>query len=245
MNSSIDGTATLLDEAEAAVRIGEYERALELCATAEPHLPDSGRVWRIRALAELQLAREVDRDVVEVEERRMNAVVAARRAVELEPAHAENHYVRALSLQWLGQADALRALDRAAALAPRDTRIDHLRERIDRARAAAAPPRRVHRPTGPRPTRRAPVDTYDPTDWGLIIKILVGIGTFVVGLLVEVAISDTKNNQERTRPTIPSAVYDPWATTYRPITIPPSLLRPQLTTRAPVPGATVAPGAVR
>ncbi|MFC9994778.1 hypothetical protein [Nocardia sp. NPDC127526] len=232
MNSSIDGATVLLDEAETAVRIGESERALELCATAEPELPDSGRVWRIRALAELQLSREVDRDVREIDERRLNAVVAARRAVELEPGKAENHYVRALSLQWLGQADALRALDRAATLDPRDTRIDHLRERIDRARAAAAVPRRVHRPTAPRPTRLAPVDTYDPTDWGLIIKIVVGVGTFVVGLLVEVAISDTKNNQDRDLPVHPTAVYNPWATTYRPVSIPPSYLRPPLTTPA-------------
>ncbi|GAB4582508.1 tetratricopeptide repeat protein [Nocardia sp. IFM 10818] len=203
---------------------------------------DNGQVWRERALAELELAREVDRDAADRDEHRLNAVVAARRAVELEPGNAENYYVRARTLRQLGPADALRALERAQALDPHDTRIPQLRKTIEHF-IITSNPRPVRRPAPvPAPPAR---DPDDETDWKLIGKIVFGVGAFVVGLLIDVAMSDSQNNQDRQRSEIPSAVYNPWATTYRPVTIPPTYLRPPLTTRPQLPGVTVAPGAVR
>ncbi|MGW4530082.1 tetratricopeptide repeat protein [Nocardia sp. NPDC004340] len=115
----------LADMANLAYRAGEYERALEFAGTAMRVVPDEPFVWRVRALAELQLSRAAAGD--EGAQRRVRALAAARRAVELEPDEAVNFRILAATQRDTDPAAALENLELALELEPDDPHTHLLR----------------------------------------------------------------------------------------------------------------------
>ncbi|MET9489410.1 tetratricopeptide repeat protein [Nocardia sp. NPDC006630] len=107
-----ENAVALADMAEVAFRLREYGRALEFSAAALRRTPEDTFVWRVRALAELALARDASLGPVVVREHRAAAVAAARRAVEIDPENADNLRILAATLR---DEDPVAALQKLAA----------------------------------------------------------------------------------------------------------------------------------
>ncbi|WP_157574357.1 tetratricopeptide repeat protein [Nocardia jejuensis] len=112
--------------AEVALRMREPERALEYSATALRLMPDSTFVWRIRALAEGQVASGTE-DPVLVRECRGRALDAAQRAVDLDPDDVDNLRILAATQRHSDPDAALRTLARALEIDPDNVRLHVLR----------------------------------------------------------------------------------------------------------------------
>ncbi|MCU1645174.1 MAG: hypothetical protein JWN03_5449 [Nocardia sp.] len=107
-----ENAVALADMAEVAFRLREYGQALEFSAAALRQTPEDTFVWRVRALAELALARDATLGPVVVREHRAAAVAAARRAVEIDPENADNLRILAATLR---DEDPVAALQKLAA----------------------------------------------------------------------------------------------------------------------------------
>lgn len=176
----------LLNAAFSALDRGEYELALGHATAVLRDEPDSAPAWRVRAVAEWELAQDVLREVPDVQERRLNAVVAARRAVELAPNDIENLRIRARTLLRVSPSDALVALNKAARLDPADAEVRELAAaiRADQAdplptagdiaarRQAARQARAASRPPAARPHYEPQSSSGD------------GVGKFAIGALL-------------------------------------------------------------
>ncbi|WP_327143239.1 tetratricopeptide repeat protein [Nocardia sp. NBC_01327] len=122
-----ENAVALADMAEVAFRLREYARALEFSAAALRRTPEDTFVWRVRALAELALARDASSGPVVVREHRAAAVAAARRAVEIDPENADNLRILAATLRDEDPVAALQKLVAALEVDPDNVGVYLLR----------------------------------------------------------------------------------------------------------------------
>lgn len=138
-----DNADLLAELANTHLRLSDYRQALDVSTSALRHAPDDTYAWRVRALAELQLAR-AGGNSARAREHRTAAIAAARRACELEPKYADNHRVLAATQRDTNPKAALSSTGRALELDPDDISVHLLRGMIlrenllqpDRAEAA-------------------------------------------------------------------------------------------------------------
>ncbi|MFC9994780.1 tetratricopeptide repeat protein [Nocardia sp. NPDC127526] len=125
-----DDPSALAGLAEVALRMGEYERALDHTGSALRVSPEFTMMWRVRALAEYQLTRDSDIDPEQADRYRDSAVAAARHAVELDPDDVDNLRILALVQQDSDPVAALEHLKSALEIDPDQVELHILRGSI-------------------------------------------------------------------------------------------------------------------
>ncbi|MEU0542494.1 hypothetical protein ABZ319_21730 [Nocardia sp. NPDC005978] len=218
-----DGT---LRTAFAALDRQEYETALEQVSAVLAAEPDNATAWRVRALARWELASAGRGKVAQVREHRIEAIVAARRAVELAPGDIENLRIRARTLLVASPADALVALNKAVALDPGDPALYELiaavradLEEQESARRALE----AERQRAAAETRWRMESETEPESGSGVGKFVIGALVFVIGFafklglgfFVDEAVSDTPSTRN-----YPTASYKPYPTKGYPTTAP-------------------------
>ncbi|MFF2553242.1 tetratricopeptide repeat protein [Nocardia sp. NPDC058058] len=122
-----EDVVALADMANVVLRLRDYSRAVEYSALALRGDPENTFAWRVRALGELGMARDVELGPEAVAEHRERARVAAEQAVRIMPENTDNLRILASTKRDRDPAAALATLDTALEIDPDDVSVHLLR----------------------------------------------------------------------------------------------------------------------
>ncbi|MRH85920.1 tetratricopeptide repeat protein [Nocardia sp. SYP-A9097] len=122
-----EDVVALADMANVVLRIKEYPRAVEYSAAALRGDPENTFAWRVRALAELGMARDAELGPEAAREHRGRAVAAAEQAVKIDPGNTDNLRILASTKRDKDPRGALQTLETALARDPDDVSVHLLR----------------------------------------------------------------------------------------------------------------------
>ncbi|WP_330183912.1 tetratricopeptide repeat protein [Nocardia sp. NBC_01503] len=122
-----EDVVALADMANVVLRLRDYPRAVEYSAAALRGEPENTFAWRVRALAELGMARDVELGPEAVLEHRGRATAAAERAVKIDPENTDNLRILASTKRDKDPRGALKTLETALELDPDDVGVHLLR----------------------------------------------------------------------------------------------------------------------